>query len=347
MALTLLATLVHPSVSGFELTVRLGACVIVVLVMAELGHALLRGPVLWALLVVGLEQSILATGQVLAGRALGLTLLGLGEAQSFPLILFAGLPSARGTFFHPYILAGFAVIASTIIFARTVLLDKQRRSMYVATCAVGAPIGLTYSRMSVLALLGVAAFALAAPRVDRRRHAQGVSALLLGALVPALVTLDGWVARGQQSLGEGGVGEGGAADKFSSGRLTFLEQAGGLIRDEPFFGVGPTSYVDVLGRVDPSLDLVFHVHVVPVLIAAESGILAGVVFVLLMVGLAVQAWRTGAVARALFCAPLPFLLLDHFLYSTTQGLVLLAVWIGCLSGLSRAEPAAHGAESST
>lgn len=337
-ALTLIATIVHPTPDGFQLSARLGACIIVVLVLSDLGHGLLRGPVLWALVAVGLEQSILATGQVLAGQALGLTLLGFGESQSYPLIPFGGLPSARGTFFHPYVLAGFAVIVSTIVFARTVLLHQQRRLMYAATCAIAVPIGLTYSRMSVLALLGVMSFALFVPRGRRRRNAVGLSALLLGVMLPAVVTADGWIARGQQSLGDGGAGAGGAVDRFSSGRLTFAKQAGGLIADEPLFGVGPTTYVDVLGRVDPSLDLVFHVHVVPALIAAESGILAGVVFLLLLVNLALGAWRAGGVARALFCAPLAFLVLDHFLYSSTQGVVLLAIWIGYVSGLSNATP---------
>lgn len=331
--LTVLITVsavVNPTPSGFQVAFRMTAIVIVVLAMAELGPRLLSGPVVYACLAAGLEQSILAVGQVIAGHGLGFTLLGLGETESPPLIPFGGVPSARGTFFHPYVLAGFAAVMCTVILARVRFYRRRFWQSWFCTAAVAVPLGLTFSRMS---LLTVAMFSitLLIVRRERARNAACLAAVLLGVLSAAISTADGWIARGQQTV------QAGTAERLTSGRLILLRQAQEIIERSPLFGVGPDNYLKAVGAQNPEFEKVLHVHNVPLLVAAENGLVAGLVLIGLIISLAVFAFRSGAVARCIFCGLLPFLLLDHFAYSRVQGLVLFGIWMGAVIGVGRIE----------
>lgn len=327
------AALVNPTPAGFQVAFRMSAVVIVVLAMADVGPRLLSGPILYACLAVALEQSLLAVGQVIAGHGLGLSALGLGDLESVPLIPFGGVPSARGTFLHPYVLAGFTAVMCTILLARTLLYHKRFWTFWALTAATAVPLGLTFSRMSVLAL-GLFSIVLVAARCGRCRRAGCLAALLLGVLTPAISAADGWIARGQQSV------QASDAETLTSGRLILLRQAWQLIESSPLLGVGPDNYLSVVGGKNPDLERILHVHNVPLLVAAENGILAGLLLTALLVSLAIAALRSGAAARWIFCALLPFLLLDHFAYSRVQGLVLFGLWIGAVLGVGRIEKSA-------
>ena len=72
------------------------------------------------------------------------------------------------------------------------------------------------------------------------------------------------------------------------------------------------------------------VHNVPLLAAAEGGVVAGALTLLLYAVLGWRAWRTGPLAFTVFALYVPITMLDHFAYSFPQGLAMTAVWIGVL-----------------
>ena len=80
------------------------------------------------------------------------------------------------------------------------------------------------------------------------------------------------------------------------------------------------------------------VHNVPLLAAAEGGVLAGALTVLLYVVLGWRSWRSGLLAFTVFALYVPLTMLDHFAYTFPQGLALTAVWIGILDAAA-AQPA--------
>ena len=87
-------------------------------------------------------------------------------------------------------------------------------------------------------------------------------------------------------------------ESFSSGRVTHIEQAFDVIGESVVVGVGPGRYGEVLeARHDPLVN--DAVHNVALLVAAEDGLYAGVVYLMLMLALAIRAWRTSPGAFAL------------------------------------------------
>lgn len=326
-AVTLLATAVNLGPSSAQFGLRMLGVVVLVVVLVDLGPRLLQGPVFFAVVAVGLEQSLLATGQAATGRPLGLSVLGLGELSSISLPLSGGETSARGTMFYPYMLAGLAVLLCTLALTRTLLLRRGQRFFWMATALISVPIGLTYSRMSVLTILALICVVVVSGR--QRRSLICFSAVLLGVLLPALATAGGWIARGQQTV------DAPDAEGVTSGRLILMRQAWQLIESAPLLGVGPGNYVNEVSKFNPTVDFVLPVHNVPLLVAAEGGVVAGLLCVALIFSLGVTAVRSGVAAMALFAALLPFLMLDVIPYRTPQGIVMFGLWIGAILGIGQ------------
>jgi len=72
------------------------------------------------------------------------------------------------------------------------------------------------------------------------------------------------------------------------------------------------------------------VHVVPLMIAVEGGIPAGIVTIVLLTLLGIRSLRAGGPALAIYIAYMPFVLLEHHPYSHEQGLVMTGLWLGFL-----------------
>ena len=322
VALTTIALVVHPSARGVQMTIRL---VVNLIVPAVTWAALTRG---WqrglcaALIGSAFLQTAIGIGQVVRGETLGLTFLG----ENPPLLPFGDALGAKGTFVHPYMLAGFALIACGA--AIVAYLDLRERAWLVALALAAVPIGLTYSRMSAVAVLGIAVVLLVARFRKELRTLPALVALLLGLGVPALATLDAWRGKAEPVPAETGL------DAVTNYRGTFTDQALDLIAEEPAVGVGPGLYVLALEeqQVVPPGEEVFPVHNVPLLVAAESGIPAGALVTAMLVLLGLVAVRSGTGAVVVYLAFLPFLLLDHFPYDNFQGLTMSGVWVGMILG---------------
>lgn len=334
LATYVLSALLHPSGRALHTTVRLLEAVAIAYAVRQAERHDLR-LLLWPIGMMVALQSMLAVVQVSTGEVLGLGALG----EHPPLLPVGDTVMAKGTFSHPYLLAGWsAVVATVLLMAASRTRRTGARYLLSSLTALAAvPIGLTFSRMGVLGLL------LAAPvvmwtAIRRPTVRLPASGLAIGFLGSSAAAVGGWSARAEQTTGSTGT----SADAVSSGRVEFLRQGGDLLAGSPLLGVGPGQYgpaLEASGLVPPESPL-FPVHAVPALIGVEAGLLAGSAALAL---LAVMGWRALRRAQAwyVYVAYLPFVLLDWPI-GQPQGLPVLAAWVGavlCLARVMSAAPA--------
>lgn len=332
---------IHGGVAGVQFTLRLAAVSLLLHVVIELRVRVLSGVVLYACVVVGVEQSLLAAAQSATGGPLGLVFLGLGDSASVTMPTVGGLAWPRGTLWYPYMLSGFSVLLTTLVLARTISRRRGRAWLFVATSAVAVPIGLTYSRTALLSLMTILVVLLVS-KLPWATRAAGAAAVSLGASTSALLTLDGWIARGEETVANTATAGGLSADGLSTGRITFIREAWHLIQASPVFGVGPGKYMEALLKADiASPELRYPVHNVPLLAATESGILAGFVLSAFLTVLGAAALRRGAATLVIYGGLMPFLLLDVIPYRTPQGIVMFGLWAGAILTSTERGPVSH------
>jgi O-antigen ligase len=242
---------------------------------------------------------------------------------------------AKGTFPHPYLLAGWAAMAVGVAFAVAVrTASPWARWASVIVAALGSTaLAVTFSRMSVAGL------ALASPAAGwgalrSRRYRVPAAAVVFGFLTPAALFIGGWSARAGQTTG----GSGSGVDALASGRVTFAKQSLELIRDSPLLGVGPGQYAVALAdQLQLPHDLlVYPVHNVPLLLAAETGVAGGLAALVVLLALMNGARRTldAWIALSLY---LPFVLLD-WPFGQPHGVLVLAMWAGVVAKLNASKP---------
>ncbi|NTW45551.1 MAG: O-antigen ligase family protein [Candidatus Moranbacteria bacterium] len=123
--------------------------------------------------------------------------------------------------------------------------------------------------------------------------------------------------------------EGSVAD-----RKTTYRDAWRVIGESPIVGAGMWNSTAALIRLDPERPVwdVQPAHDVPLLVLADLGI-PGLLFLFALVigSLVTAARRKNTAALAMFLVFLPSLFLDHFLWDSVTGLLLLAVSFGMMS----------------
>ncbi|MEX0649689.1 MAG: O-antigen ligase family protein [Candidatus Andersenbacteria bacterium] len=117
-------------------------------------------------------------------------------------------------------------------------------------------------------------------------------------------------------------------DKAVSDRSLGLVWSLNIIREHPFWGVGPGQYRSALKEYLDSHDesymswQIAPVHSVPFLLLSEHGLILGGALILIILSWFIARHRSAL----LFMAPLlPLLLLDHFYYTQTFFLILLLI----------------------
>lgn len=229
---------------------------------------------------------------------------------------------AMGSFLHPNILGGF--LAAALILGLVTLQPKGRPTIgLLGVWIVGwIELGLTFSRAAILAtILGLLVYSVGRLRGSGRRREL---ALLLGGTVAAglvATALTGpillhWVAPGRALL-----------QSQSATQRILIDGIGlTLIRERPLLGVGAGNFS--LATLRPPIDaaMIDPAHVVPILVAAESGVLAGAAWLVLVVSPVVERWRTRRFdegsfwrAAAVIVTLLTLSLLDHYLWTLPQG----------------------------
>ena len=268
----------------------------------------------------------LALAQVVHGGPLGLPELG----ETADPLLDYGAVAPRGTMHGQYVLAGLAVVAALVLVR--VAFERRWPLLWTGIAGVVAiAVGLTYSRAVALGLaLAMVALGLAVRRSPRIAVA-AIVCLALGAGTAAVIDHAGWERK---------AGEGASAN----GRDILVDEAFAMIASAPLTGIGPGRSVfelQVRYRELPAVVGYQPVHNLPLLAAVEGGVLSGAVAVALLVVLAWGARRDPR-ALALFAGFVTVVLTDHYPYTDLQGVVLLAMWVGTLDGLSAREGSVAG-----
>ena len=327
MAISAVSVAAHPDARGVALVARMVLALLLAVFVADSRLGTAAAAVVLATAAV---QSALAVAQVVHQEPLGLGVLG---EYDVPLDDLAPIVSARGTWFHVYGLAIFATLASAAgaaLVARLRRADRRRLWPLVAVAAV--PIGVTYSRAAVGAVVLVVAALVVGPRVTSVTRLAAL-AVICGAMVSAAIWNDGWVQRTTATTTAVRSGEGNA---LSSDRVHRIGRAIELTSRHPVLGVGPGLYLPaMIDELDlPPDEDIAPVHSFPLLALAESGVAAGLASVAFLALVGWRARRT-ATALALYLSLLPFFLLDQVLYTPGQGLAMVGLWAGAIEALSR------------
>lgn len=311
-----LSLAVHPSAIGAQTLLRALAILATAIVMREL-DAGQRGLILGAIGVVATGELVLAVVQVATGGPTDV----LGVAPGLSPIRI-NVMVARGTFLNEYVYAGFGLVAAGLFVWHG--LAERRGPPWLGLGAVAiAAVGMSFSRGALAGYLGGAA-ALAVGARSSSRHRWALAALLVGGLVPLLALSDGWVRRAEESVG------GGPSQQAVAERALLDSQALVLIREHPLTGIGTGQYVAAARARFPDEPATHAVHNVPLILAAEAGVPAGLLALALGLVLAVRAMRSGPAAVALYVMLVPALLVDVYPYVSAQGTVLTGLWIGGL-----------------
>ncbi|HUG55751.1 MAG TPA: O-antigen ligase family protein [Candidatus Limnocylindrales bacterium] len=320
VSLVAAAFLVNPSPQGAQTLFRVIAGLSVALTLHALRLDRERRFVLVALAMTAIVQMLLAVAQLARGDAL--------VAYEHPPLFEVG-PYIRpgGTLANGFVLAGLALVASSALAGRA--LSSRRTLAWTAAAALAVvPVGITFSRAAALGIaLGAAVLVPGALR--SRAQALVLASLVLAAGVPALLVADGWIVRGTEH----------STAASADARYVLAVQTIPLIRREPLLGVGPgrtmASLRDLERDVPGSIlseQYLEPPHNLPLVIALEAGIPAGLVSVALIGLAALRALRRGAAAQLAFTGLLPFVALDHYLWTTPTGLMLLALWAWLVIG---------------
>lgn len=320
------AFLAHPSDRGVAAMLRWAGLVAVALAVATArreGRRLVVG----ALTAVTLVHVAVAVAQRLAGGPVGLG--ALGEPSAYEI---GGHFASAGLTVHPYVLAAWCAVTGPFLLVAAHRRSSRSGAVAVAGIVAFGAIGLTLSRAGVLAgALGLGALAASALRSRDRRLGTAVVAAGAALAAGVLANLPGWVVRAGQPTG--------SVDAISSGRGALLGQAWRLLQDNLLTGVGPGRYVLALVERPELVSLSEQsprpVHLTPLLVVVEGGLIVVPALVLLAFAIGRACWRGGAPAVAVTLGMLPFLALDHLAWSYPQGIVLTGVWLGALDLLAR------------
>ena len=330
-----LALAVTPSLLGVRTLVRvveawaLAWAVITVVRAGRLGYVVVP------LAVQGTFQLVVSAIQVAGDDSLPTPLLGGTNLFRFTPLDAAG----QGTFPHPYQLAGIAAVSGIFLAVLAVRQrGRSRAALLLAASAWAACLGLSYSRSSVLALalvLGAAALAAVLRRPQAGRTAAAAAVLVLAAVVAGVIAPGAWTARIDQVTAFGGEEGSGDVNTVTSGRVELTREGLDLAADRPLVGWGPGRYLVALQdkKDAPSTQPLLPVHNVPVLLAAETGVLGGLLGLVLIAAVLRLAFTRGTAGPGLVAAAyLPYLMLD-VPYAVPQGIPVLGLWIGLAEAL--------------
>ncbi len=238
---------------------------------------------------------------------------------------------AQGTFPHPNVLGGF--LAAFIVLALPRLSEggRARTIRFTIWAIAWLALFLTYSRAAVLAaLIGCGAWTLGNTRLaaNRRSLARLVLAPLLSLGVVAAASGPFLFARLDPTPSL-------LTSPPVVGRGLLIRIALGLVQAHPLVGIGAGNFSVVESLPPLNSIAVDPVHIVPLLVAAEAGIPAGVAWLGVVLGEPVViCWQRRRLDRdevarvALPFSVLTLALLDHYLWTLAPGRALFWIALG-------------------
>ncbi len=322
----------HPSVRGVMAIVRVAGAVSLASTLVGATASRQRRNGLVALEVAAGGQLIIAAIQRATLSPIGLRWLG---ENRFPFVDFGSIFAPVGTMWHTYVLAGLGLLMVGVFSSAVLSRSLTRLNGYLGCAIGGALVAFTYSRAAAVGIFVVVVVTFLAARTRQPRLGiLLVAATLIPAGIVGISVREGWVARARYSAE---VATTRSSEGLTDGRGEFLVQGLRLARANPLLGVGPGRYSQALADSPALLQRrgLQPAHNVLVLVAAELGIPGVLGLGALALALLRRMRRAGAVIWPAAVSLVPFLLLDHYLWDTSEGAVLTAVWLGIVAGIGR------------
>jgi hypothetical protein len=306
--------LFNPSAPGAALGLRWIGLVAIAVVASQLDRTAFRRFVAIPLLATAAIQSVIVLWQHPgpAGNAVN----GTGE------------PVAYGSAGNSYVIAFILLLALTTAIAMAPA-ARNRWWWLAAAGLCSAGIATSGSRTAVLGLFLIALIYVVAAISDRARYLPAAAVTALPFLAVAAAIPETWLPRFQQSLSSSG--------NVTSGRLGWMRDAIAISFDQPITGVGPGREALVAEEQFRShyINVVWPVHSVPLLAAAELGIAMGVAYVGYLAAVAWRAFKTSPEALAVLVAVGVWMPLDVHAYLHPTAIIIAAVWAVTLDHLFR------------
>jgi hypothetical protein len=234
-----------------------------------------------------------------------------------------------GTFPHPNMLAGFALICITGIISLILKSQKTNLAAWILLILATSLMAVTFSRS---AWLGLAVFLpvllLKLKFLDRKK----IWLILFTSLITMILTL-----LPLQELLISRTTFATATEEFSlTGRVWLSQQALSYAREKPIHGVGVGSFVIQLAQRAGERNFVEPVHNVPLLVLVELG---GIGLILLLAIFAsmirefVVTKKTNVILLTALLAGLGIIsLFDHYFWSLAMGRMMIALTLGLWFG---------------
>jgi O-antigen ligase len=268
---------------------------------------------------VGTFEALIGLGQAAKGGEIG---LGPLEVGGF-FYRFGTSTASRAGLPHPYHLACFLLVAlaAALLGTRGTLRDQAPWLVAAGVCATC--VATTYSRAGLLSIAAIVLFGAIGPRDEARRKAVRLMAgvIAVGFIIGAVSFGNGWWTRSQSA-------QTGQIESVDSGRTERAKEALRLVDAHPVTGVGPGRYVIALETVKHQKDILLPAHNVVLHVAAEAGVVGGLLMAALGLALVVRYARAGAFTMAVFMSLAFFFVLDAYPYVFPSGLALAGLWLG-------------------
>ena len=293
--------------------------------------------------IVLVTQAAVGIAQVIGGRSVGLSALGEQTlTPSMPVSVVTATDGTRllrayGLTDHPNILGGLLAVATLVVAGSVVARTAHLTWWRAAAAAAGAAgLFLTFSRGAWLGLAaGVtvlgAMLLLAHQRQGLRRlAAAGACGVLV--TVPFVVPYQtALAARTDQSAGNA------TEQRSVDERVALAGSTARIIVEHPLLGTGVGALPVAMRAADPAFRYGYQpAHVVALVVAAETGIVGGALYVVILVAPWIALWRMRrrwttelAVASAALAALTVVGLFDYYTWTLAPG----RIWTGLIMGL--------------
>ncbi len=312
----LISLIATPTTLGGSFVIRWFAAIALVVTVASRTRSELRWFVAAPLLASASLQTVVALWQ--------------HPGPGANTVFFAGeVAVGRGTFTHQYGLAFFLIVAATIGVA-TLPRGRTRIWWLAGIGMASAGIAVTMSRTALLALVGIWIVYAWGWFRGNRDYRSALLATSIPFLATATVVSDGWLSRLNHTAS-------GSLEARSTGRIASMREAAAIATGRPLTGVGPGGFVTEIISRHPEWPIWFllPVHSVPLLAAAELGIVAGVIIVVILVAFGWRSLRTSPAAFAIYVPVAAFILFEQRTHYVPADVALFAIWLGTLDLLAR------------
>jgi putative inorganic carbon (hco3(-)) transporter len=246
------------------------------------------------LLLAGVVQSIAGLAQYISGGSLGLQIFGESKSYNLYSLMLAGtavISRVSGTFGHPNSLAGFLVMLVVINLALfwAPISERVKLALWPTLLLMGTALILTFSRAGWLALSVGGMFSLYLCFFRRIKH-RGLSFLLsLALLILFFIGSVGLITPLRQRLFLEDYGT-------AQVRIPLAAVALNIIGHHPWLGIGLGNYTMAAPDYDTTPEGISYefprpVHNEFLLIAAEQGLPALILFLIILLYVVIQLFR--------------------------------------------------------